>query len=226
MMPSIFPVQVHLVTYQFNGSQPPHLPLPEAALMEFIFAMCFLFNIVTNLNNNIGKVVKIGIQHHKHLSTPWGNMAINTSDIVYLSNSDDSDFQSEVWNVAQQVIHFVDNNLPPSDNESLNNDSSDNKSDYSENGQNGKGNFMQIPITNYEWDTEPETYFEMGWEWTINSYPWPSVVPFLAEEVLLMDPEENEPYYFFEAFFESMMWNHIAHKSNRYAETRITQRCK
>ena len=77
-------------------------------------------------------------------------MATNTLDIVYLSDSDDSDFQSEVQNVVQQVIHFVDNNVPSLDNESLNKDSSDNKSVDSEKGQNGNGNFMQIPITNYE----------------------------------------------------------------------------
>ena len=77
-------------------------------------------------------------------------MATNTSDIVYLSDSDDSDYQSEVQHVAQQAIHFIDNNVPSLDNESLNNDSSDNKPLVSENSQNGNGNFMQIPISNYE----------------------------------------------------------------------------
>ena len=38
---------------------------------------------------------------------PWGNMVTNTSGIVYLSDSDDSDYQSELWNVAQQIIHFI-----------------------------------------------------------------------------------------------------------------------
>ena len=37
-------------------------------------------------------------------------MATNTSDIVHLSDSDDSDYQYEVQNLAQQVIHFIDNN--------------------------------------------------------------------------------------------------------------------
>ena len=77
-------------------------------------------------------------------------MATNTSDTVYLSDSDGSDYQTEVGNVAQQVIHFIDNNVPSSDNQSLNNDSSDNKSVDSENGQNGNENCMQIPISNYE----------------------------------------------------------------------------
>ena len=90
-----------------------------------------------------------------------------------------------------QVIHFVDNNVPSLGNESLNNNSSDNESVGSENGQNGNGNFMQIPITNYEQDTEPEIDFEMRWEWIIDSDPRPSVGPILGEEILLMDPEKN-----------------------------------
>ena len=40
--------------------------------------------------------------------------------------------------------------------------------------------------------------------------------------MLLMDPEKNEPDYFFEALFEAGMWNHMAHKTNKYAETRTT----
>ena len=61
-------------------------------------------------------------------------MASNTSDIVHPSDSDDSDYQYEVQNLAQQVIHFIDNNIKvtSSDNESLNNDSSDNESVDSE----------------------------------------------------------------------------------------------
>ena len=52
-------------------------------------------------------------------------MATNTSDIVHPSDSDDSDYQYEVQNLAQ-VIYFMDNNnVTSSDNESLNNDSSD-----------------------------------------------------------------------------------------------------
>ena len=63
-------------------------------------------------------------------------MATNTSDIVHPSDSDESDYQYEVQNLAQQVIHFIDNNnVPSSDNESLSNDSSDNESVDSENGQ-------------------------------------------------------------------------------------------
>ena len=53
-------------------------------------------------------------------------MATNTSDIVHPSDSDDSDYQFEVQNLGQQVIHFIDsNNVTSSDSESLNNDSSD-----------------------------------------------------------------------------------------------------
>ena len=44
--------------------------------------------------------------------------------------------------------------------------------------------------------------------------------------MLLMDPEKNEPHHFFEALFEAEMWNHITHETNKYAEARITQRCK
>ena len=154
-------------------------------------------------------------------------MVTNTSDIVHPSDSDDSDYQYEVQNLAQQVIYFIDNNnVPSSDNESLNNDSSDNESVDSENGQNGNGNCMQIPISNKEWDTEHETDFEMGWEWVFHSDPGPSVGPFLREEMLLMDWEKNEPHHFFEALFEAEIWNYIAHETNKYAETRITQRCK
>ena len=77
-------------------------------------------------------------------------MASNTLDIVHLSDSDDSDYQYEVQNLAQ-VMHFIDNNnVPSSENESLNNYSSDNESVDSENGQNGNGNCVQIPISNYE----------------------------------------------------------------------------
>ena len=71
---------------------------------------------------------------------------------------------------------------------------------------------------------EPETDFEMVWEWISDSDPGPSVRPFLGEEMLLM--EKNEPHNFFEALFEAEMWNHIAHETNKYAEARITQRCK
>ena len=68
-------------------------------------------------------------------------MATNTLNIVHLSDSDDSDYQYEVQNVANQVIHFIgNNNVPSPDNESLNNYSSDNESVDSENGQNGNGN--------------------------------------------------------------------------------------
>ena len=77
-------------------------------------------------------------------------MATNTSDIVHLSDSYDSDYLYEVQNVAQQVIYFIDNNVPSSGNESLNSDSSGNESVDSENGQNSKGNCMQIPSSNYE----------------------------------------------------------------------------
>ena len=55
----------------------------------------------------------------------------------------------------------------------------------------------------------------MGWEWILHSEPGPSVGPFLGEEMLLMDPEKNEPHHFFEALFEAEMWNHIAHKTNK-----------
>ena len=73
-------------------------------------------------------------------------MATNT---VHPSDSDDSDYQYEVQHLAQQVIHFRDNNnVPSSDNESLNNDSSDNESVDSENGQNDIENCVQIPISN------------------------------------------------------------------------------
>ena len=49
-------------------------------------------------------------------------MATNTLDTVHPSDSDDSDYQYEVQNLAQQAIHFTDyNNVPSSDNESLNN---------------------------------------------------------------------------------------------------------
>ena len=54
--------------------------------------------------------------------------------------------------------------------------------------------------------------------------PGPSVRPFLGEEMLLMNPEKNEPHYFFEALFEAEIWNHTAHETNTYAETRITQK--
>ena len=48
-------------------------------------------------------------------------------------------------------MHFIDNNnVPSSENESVNNYSSDNESVDSENGQNGNGNCVQIPISNYE----------------------------------------------------------------------------
>ena len=90
-------------------------------------------------------------------------MASNTLDIVHLSDSDDSDYQYEVQNLAQQVMHFIDNkNVPSSENESVNNYSSDSESVDSENGQNGNGNCVQIPISNYEWHTEHETDFETG----------------------------------------------------------------
>ena len=85
---------------------------------------------------------------------------------------------------------------------------------------------MQIPISNYEQDTEHETDFKMGLEWIIDSDPRPSVRPFPGEEMLLMDPEKNEPHHFFQVLFEAGMWNHIAHETNKYAETRITQRHK
>ena len=76
-------------------------------------------------------------------------MATNTSDIVHPSDSDDSDYQYDVWNLAQQVTHFIDNNnVTSSDNESLNNNSSDNESVDSENDQNDNENCMQIPISN------------------------------------------------------------------------------
>ena len=81
----------------------------------------------------------------------WGNMASNTLDIVHLSDSDDSDYQYEVQNLAQPVMHFIDNNnVQSSDNESLDNYSSGNESLDSENGQNGNGNCIQIPISNHE----------------------------------------------------------------------------
>ena len=153
-------------------------------------------------------------------------MATNTLDIVHPSDSDDSDYQYEVQNLAQ-VMHFISNNsVPSSENEPLNNYSSDNESVDSENGQNGNGNCIQIPISNYEQDIEHETDFEMGWECILHSDPGPSIGPLLVEEMLLMDQEKNEPHHLFEALFEDEMWNNIAHKTNKYAETRITQRCK
>ena len=152
-------------------------------------------------------------------------MATNTLDIVHPSDSDDSDYQYEVQNLAQ-VMHFIgNNNVPSSENEPLNNYSSDNESVGSKNGQNGNGNCIQIPISNYDQDTEHETDFEMGWEWILHSDPGPSVGPFLGEEMLFMNQEKNEPHDFFEALFEAEMWNHIDHKTNKYAETRIIQRC-
>ena len=82
--------------------------------------------------------------------------------------------------------------MTSSDNESLNNNSSDNESVDSEYGQNGNGNCVQIPISNYEQDTEHEADFEMGREWILHSDPQPSVGPFLGEEMLLVDPEKND----------------------------------
>ena len=66
----------------------------------------------------------------------------------------------------------------------------------------------------------------LKWEWIFHSDPGSSVRPFLGEEILFMDQEKNEPHHFFEALFEAEMWNHIAHETNKYAETRITQRHK
>ena len=118
-------------------------------------------------------------------------MASNTLDIVHPSDSDDSDYEYKVQNLAQQVMHFIgNNNMPSPENESLNNYSSDNESVDSENGKNGNGNCVQIPIPNYEQDTEHETDCEMGWEWILYSDPGPSVRPFLGEEMLLMDQEK------------------------------------
>ena len=93
--------------------------------------------------------------------------------------------------------------MTSSDNEYLNNHSSDNESVDSENDQNGNGNCMQIPISNYEGDYKHETDFEMGWEWIFHSDPGPSNGPFLGEEMLLMDQRKNEPHHFFEALFEA-----------------------
>ena len=77
-------------------------------------------------------------------------MASNTLDIVHPSDSDDSDYQYELQNLAQ-VMHFlVNNNVQSSDNESLSNYSYGKESVDSENGQNGNGNCIQIPISNYE----------------------------------------------------------------------------
>ena len=155
---------------------------------------------------------------------PWGNMATNTSDTVCPSNSDDSDYQYEVWNLAQQFMHFIDNNnVTSSGNQSLNIDSSDNESVDSENGQNSNGNCVQIPISNYAQDTEHETDFEMGWAWIFHLDPGPSARPFLGEEMLLMDWERNEPHHFFQALFEAEMWNHTVHETNKYGKTRITK---
>ena len=136
-------------------------------------------------------------------------MATNTSAIVHPSDSDDSDYQYEVQNLAQQVIHFIDNNnVTSSDNESLNNDSSENESMKS---QNGNGNCVQIPISNYECRIQNmKQILKWVWEWIFYSDPGPSVRPFLGEEMLLMDQEKNEPHHFFEALFEAEMWNHIA----------------
>ena len=58
--------------------------------------------------------------------------------------------------------------------------------------ENCNGNCVQIPISNYERDTEHETDFEMGWEWIFHLDPRPSVRPFLGEEMLLMDQEKND----------------------------------
>ena len=136
-------------------------------------------------------------------------MAINTSDIVYLSGSHDSAYQSEVQNIAQQVIYFIDNIVPMFDNESLSNDSYDSESVDSAN-------------TNFKlwirYRTWKRFWNGMG---IIDSDPWANVWPFLGEEMPLMDPDNNEPHLFFEALFESQNWNHISHKTNRYAETRI-----
>ena len=113
--------------------------------------------------------------------------------------------------------------MTSSGNESLKSDSSESESVDSEN---GNGNCVQIPISNYEQGTEHETDFEMGWEWIFPLDHGPSVGPFLGEEMLLMDQKKNEPHNFFEALFEAEIWNYIVHQTNRYAETRITQRCK
>ena len=146
----------------------------------------------------------------------------NSSDIVHPSDSDDSDYQYEVQNLAQQVIRFIDNNnVPSSDNESLNNDSSDNESVDSENGQNEIENCVQIPIQT----TSEIQNMKQILKWDGNGYFIWTLGP-VSKEMLLMDWEKNEPHHFFEAFFEAEMWNYIAHETNKYAETRITQRHK
>ena len=81
--------------------------------------------------------------------------------------------------------------MPSSDNESLNNYLSDNESVDSKNGQNGNGNCVQNTISNYKWDKEHETDFEMGWEWILHLDPGPSVRPFPGEEMLFMDQQKN-----------------------------------
>ena len=43
----------------------------------------------------------------------------------------------------------------------------------------------------------------MGWEWILHSDPGPSLLPFLGEEMLLMDQEKNETHHFFEVLFEA-----------------------
>ena len=168
------------------------------------------------------KVLKIGIWHHKNLSTSWGNMATNTSGIVYPSDSDYSDYQSEVQNVAQQVIHFIDNNVPLSDNESLNNDSSDNlwtvKMAKMEMEISCKYQFQTIKIQNLK-----QIWNGMGmdnWFWSSAkcwTFPW-------RRNDAHGSRKELTPSFLWR--FLSLRYGTILSKKLTYAETRITQRCK
>ena len=80
-----------------------------------------------------------------------------------------------------------------------------------------------VPIENYVGDIDNLDDFANHWVWQIQD-TGASFTPFTGTPGLLLDPLNTKPVDFFNLLFEDQMYKLIAHKTNRYAESKMQGR--
>jgi len=82
--------------------------------------------------------------------------------------------------------------------------------------------YPEIPIMNYNRDTEDMEDYANDWLW-LNRDTGASCGPFIGTPSLLMTRTSRKPEDFFSALFDDHMWTTIADETNRYARQRMHQ---
>ena len=145
-------------------------------------------------------------------------------DYIYLSNSDNSDFDESFRTIRDDI--FDHPSPPPSDLESEAESVNLNENDENGNEPNSYG-LQETPIYNYSGDAENEENFHDGSYWAYlpnEEDTGPEIGPFPGKRQLLLDPHEKKLEYFFNEMFSLSMFDTIAESTNRYTTQKLQNR--